>query len=105
MLGKVDLAAGILELAMNETSMQSLQEKIGLSSRSIATQVKMLSSKKLVDTLDAGKTVRITKRGIQFLDLYKSIRARYLPIAERMGDAEPRSTGEKSGDRSAQSSR
>jgi predicted transcriptional regulator len=74
MLGKVDLAAVLLELVMNETSVQSLHERSGLSSRSIATQIKMLKTKKLVDTLNAGRTVKITERGIQFLDLYKTSR-------------------------------
>jgi hypothetical protein len=79
-MGKVDLAAGILELALNETSVQSLQKKMDLTPKTLDDQVRMLKSKKLVDSLGSGKTIRTTKRGTQFLDLYKSIHARYLTI-------------------------
>jgi predicted transcriptional regulator len=79
-MGKVDLAAGILELALNETSVQSLQKKMDVTSKTLEEQLRMLESKKLVDSLKAGKTIRTTKRGTKFLELYKSIHARYLTV-------------------------
>jgi predicted transcriptional regulator len=80
MMGKVDLAAGILELAMDETSAQSLRKKMDIAPKTLEDQLQMLKSKKLVDSTNDGKAIRTTKRGTQFLELYRSIHARYLTI-------------------------
>jgi predicted transcriptional regulator len=80
MTGKVDLAAAILELALKETPFHAIQERMNLSPTTFGQHVRMLQSKALIDVSKADKKVRITKRGAQFLDLYKSIRARYLTI-------------------------
>jgi predicted transcriptional regulator len=81
MIGKVDLAAAILELAMNEISRQHVQERLGLSTKDADEQLKLLKSKDLIDISKTGKSLNITKRGTQFLDLYKSIHAKYLTVS------------------------
>jgi predicted transcriptional regulator len=81
MIGKVDLAAAILELAMNEISREHVQERLGLSTRDADEQLKLLKSKDLIDISKTGKSLNITKRGTQFLDLYKSIHAKYLTVS------------------------
>ena len=80
-MGKVDLAAGILELALDEASVQSLQKAIDLTPKALEDQLRMLKSKKLIEDFNAGKTIRATKRGTQFLELYKSIHAKYLTVS------------------------
>ena len=79
-MGKVDLAAGILELATDEVSVQSMQKKIDVTPKALDDQLRVLKSKKLIEDFNAGKTIRATKRGTQFLELYKSIRAKYLTV-------------------------
>jgi CTP-dependent riboflavin kinase len=80
MMGKVDLAASILEFALIEISLRSLQEKLHLSSKVLDGELKMLKEKDLVDISPDGRIVSATKRGTQFLDLYKSIHAKYLSV-------------------------
>ncbi|MGI0037100.1 MAG: winged helix-turn-helix domain-containing protein [Nitrososphaera sp.] len=80
MSGKVDLAAAILELALKETPLQSIQERTNLSPTDFRQHLQMLESKALVDVSKADRKLKITKRGAQFLDLYRSIRARYLSV-------------------------
>ena len=79
MTGKVDLTAAILELAVKESPMQSIQERLSISSADFSKHLQKLESKALISVSKPDK-VKITKRGIQFLDLYNSIRARYLSI-------------------------
>ena len=80
MMGKVDNAAAILELAMNQTALKVLQEKCNLSRGELEEHLKMLVSKDLIIIAPGDKKVMVTKRGVQFLDLYKSMRSRYLTV-------------------------
>ncbi|HKU48818.1 MAG TPA: winged helix-turn-helix domain-containing protein [Nitrososphaera sp.] len=80
MMGKVDTAASILELALKETSSDLLQAKTNLSPKLLGEQLRMLKVKDLLEISGSGEKVKITKRGMQFLDLYRSIHARYLRI-------------------------
>lgn len=79
MLGKVDLAAAILELATEASSLDSLRERLNVSAGDLDDNLQLLSSKSLV-TLDGEGGIAITKKGEQFLALYKSISARYLSV-------------------------
>lgn len=79
MTGKVDLTAALLELALTEIPAQSIQERLGLSPTDFGKHLLMLESKALISVSKPSK-VKITKRGMQFLDLYNSISARYLSI-------------------------
>ena len=79
MTGKVDLTAAILELALKGIPSQSIQEKMNISPTDFGKHLRMLESKALINVSKPGR-VKITKRGIRFLDLYNSIHARYLSI-------------------------
>jgi hypothetical protein len=87
MLGKVDTAASILELTADGASKQYLKNRMDLSAGELEDCLTMLGSKNLVRILkakgvkeDAVATIKITKRGIQFLDLYHSITTKYLTL-------------------------
>lgn len=80
-MGKVDIAAAILQLSVKETSQKALEEKTGISSKNLAEHLKTLQSKKLVSISKADGKVRMTKRGSQFLDLYNSIHSKYLTVS------------------------
>lgn len=80
MVGKVDLAASILQLVSKETSPDLLLEKLHLSSKILDEQIRMLKSRDLITVSKGGKSVSITKRGRRFLDLYDSIHSRYLTV-------------------------
>lgn len=86
MLGKVDTAASILELTTEGASKQYLKNRTDLSGDELEDYLTMLESKDLIRILKAkgGKevaaTIKITKRGIQFLNLYGSITAKYLTL-------------------------
>jgi hypothetical protein len=86
MLGKVDTAALILELTADGASKQYLKNRMDLSARELEDHLSMLGSKNLVRILkakggeNAAVTIKITRRGIQFLNLYRSITAKYLTI-------------------------
>lgn len=82
MTGKVDVTAAILELALKETPLQFIQERTNLSPTDFRQHLHMLKSKALIE-VSMKKKVKITKRGTQFLDLYKSVKARYLTIQTR----------------------
>ncbi|GEM_PF-2340904 len=86
MLGKVDTAALILELTVDGASKQYLKNRMDFSARELEDYLSMLGSKNLVRILKAKGgdsavvTIKITRRGIQFLNLYRSITAKYLTI-------------------------
>ena len=80
MMGKVDVAAMILDLASSEILAQDLKAKVDISSKSFGEQLRTLESRKLVRISGGERKVRITKRGSQFLDLYNSIHTRYLTV-------------------------
>ena len=79
MMGKVDTAALILELASEEISPEILQDKMELASKTLDEHLKMLESKGLLDVSD--KSVITTRRGAKFLELYKSIHQKYLTVS------------------------
>jgi predicted transcriptional regulator len=79
MTGKVDLTAAFLELALTESPTQSIQERLNISSADFSKHLQILESKALISVSPPDK-VKITKRGMQFLELYNSIRARYLSL-------------------------
>jgi predicted transcriptional regulator len=90
MLGKVDAAAAILEVCNKEASRRELENKTIVPARQLDEYLTMLVSKKLITTIRSGidkkdseAIIRITKRGIQFLDLYKSMNIRYLTVSAR----------------------
>ena len=80
--GKVDLVAAILQTSISGSSKQGLQVKLKVTSRVLDEYIKMLLSKDLIRILQDKKTksesVKTTQRGEQFLELYDSIKARYL---------------------------
>jgi predicted transcriptional regulator len=78
-MGKIDIAAIILELALEGTSAKSIQDKTGLPRSVLDEHLKMLVSRGLIG-VSTTKNVKITKRGSKFLDMYNSIRTRYLKI-------------------------
>lgn len=87
MLGKVDTAALILELTADGASKQYLKNRMDLSAGELEDYLTMLGSRNLVrilkakgDKEDAVATIKITRRGIQFLNLYRSITAKYLAM-------------------------
>jgi predicted transcriptional regulator len=86
MLGKVDTAASILELTAEGASKQYLMNRTDLSGDELQGYLTMLESKDLIRILkakggkEAAATIKITKRGIQFLNLYGSITAKYLTL-------------------------
>jgi hypothetical protein len=79
MTGKVDLTAAFLELALTDTPLQSIQERMSISPADFRKHLRMLESKALISVSEQDR-VKISKRGLQFLDLYNSIRTRYLSI-------------------------
>ncbi|HEY7733199.1 MAG TPA: winged helix-turn-helix domain-containing protein [Nitrososphaera sp.] len=89
MLGKVDTAASILELTTEGASRQYLKNRTDLSGDELENYLTMLESKDLIRILKSGigkeatATIKITKRGIQFLNLYGSITAKYLTLPAR----------------------
>jgi predicted transcriptional regulator len=78
MMGKVDTAASILELAQVETLPEILQDKLEIPHRVLQEHLKMLESKGLIDVSKAN--IVTTKRGTKFLELYKSIHQKYLTV-------------------------
>lgn len=78
MMGKVDIAAAILQLSVKEASLKVLEERTGISAKNLAAHLKTLESKNLITLSKADGKAKITKRGVQFLDLYNSIHSKYL---------------------------
>ena len=79
-MGKVDVAAMILDVASKEILARDLEAKVNISSKSFTEQLKTLESRKLIRISPSERKVKITKRGIQFLELYNSIHTRYLTV-------------------------
>lgn len=80
-MGKVDIAAAILEFVIEESSSKDLEKKMILSSKVFNEQLKLLESKDLIRFTKADKSlVKITRRGEQFLNLYGTIHAKYLTV-------------------------
>ena len=80
-MGKVDVAAMILDVASEEILARDLEAKVNISSKSFTEQLKTLESRKLIRISPTERKVKITKRGAQFLQLYNSIHTRYLTVA------------------------
>lgn len=78
-MGKVDLAATILGLASDGSSLKTVEERSGLSHREFEENLKALISKDLI--ISDEKSISITKRGVQFLNLYNSIHSKYLKVS------------------------
>jgi len=78
--GKIDLVAAILESSINGSSKQALQDKLDITSNLLGEYLQMLSSRTLVKILKDRKSesVNTTERGERFLELYDSIKTRYL---------------------------
>ena len=80
--GKVDLVAAILESSIDGSSKQSLQDKLDITSILLDEYLQMLSSKNLVriwkDKDRKSESIKTTERGERFLELYDSIKSRYL---------------------------
>ena len=81
MMGKVDIAARILEFASKEPSLKLLEAKMDLSNKVLDDNLKLLTSKDLIGISKTDKKVSITKRGTKFLELYNSIHAKYLTVS------------------------
>jgi predicted transcriptional regulator len=79
MMGKVDLAARILGLASDGRSLKTVEERSGLSHKELEDNLKVLISKDLI--MSDEKKISITKRGVQFLNLYNSIHSKYLKVS------------------------
>jgi predicted transcriptional regulator len=79
MMGKVDTAALILELASEKISSEILQDKTELAPKTLDEHLKMLESKGLLGVSD--KSVIITERGTKFLELYRSIHQKYMTVS------------------------
>lgn len=88
MLGKVDVAAAILEFTIKGESKQDLETKLNMSADALEEYLVLLKSKDLVSIQSSDKKhlgaamVRITKRGIQFLNLYSSMNMKYLTVSK-----------------------
>ena len=86
-MGKVDIAAAILEFTLNGLSLQDLQARMNVSRGALEENLTLLKSKDLVSFQKGSKKdpitiVRITKRGIRFLSMYNSISVKYLTVAK-----------------------
>jgi len=87
-LGKVDIAAAILEFTLNGLSLQDLQARMNVSRGALEENLALLKSKDLITFQNKGSKkdpitiVRITKRGIRFLSMYNSISVKYLTVAK-----------------------
>jgi predicted transcriptional regulator len=77
-MGKVDIAATILEFGLKGISAKSLGEKTALDTKELERHLKVLESKGLAAI--AEDKIVTTKRGIQFLDLYSSMHSKYLSV-------------------------
>jgi len=82
LVGKIDLAAAILESSIKGSSKQALQNKLDITSNLLDEYLQMLSSKNLVriwkDKERKSEGIKTTERGERFLELYDSIKTRYL---------------------------
>ena len=80
--GKVDEVAAILESSTNGSSKQALQDKLKITSSLLDEYLQMLLSKDLIrilrDKNRKSESIKTTERGERFLELYDSIKARYL---------------------------
>ena len=80
--GKVDMVAAILESSTNGSSKQALENKLEITSRLLDEYLQMLLSKDLIrilrDKNRKSESVKTTERGERFLELYDSIKERYL---------------------------
>jgi len=79
---KVDLVAAILDFSIQGASKRALQSQVKISSSMLDRYIQTLLSKDLVSILEdkSGKnqSIKTTERGEKFLQLYDSIRSRYL---------------------------
>ncbi|MCI0565469.1 MAG: hypothetical protein MN733_43950 [Nitrososphaera sp.] len=83
MLGKVDIAAAILEFGKSGASLNELQRVMSLSASLLKQHLDLLRSKDLITVKNdqkVGTFVKTTKRGIQFLNLYNSMSVKYLKV-------------------------
>ncbi len=86
-MGKVDIAAAILEFALKGLSLQDLQARMSVSRGTLEENLTLLKSKDLISFQKGSKKepttiVRTTKRGIQFLNMYNSMSVKYLTISK-----------------------
>lgn len=80
--GKVDYAAAILDFSIDGSSRRALVDKTGITSVLLEEYLDLLVSKDLVrlvhDKNGKHESIKTTDRGVRFLELYQSIKARYL---------------------------
>jgi DNA-binding MarR family transcriptional regulator len=81
-MGKVDDAAAILELSTDDRSLGELARKLKTSRDELNTILTLLESKQLIRLRRKANDIRvdITERGIKFLDLYNSLKSKFLKI-------------------------
>ena len=81
-MGKVDDAAALLELSIDDISPGELARKLKTSTDELNKIIKLLESKQLIRLLRKNKDilVNITDRGLKFLDLYNSLSSKFLRI-------------------------
>lgn len=88
--GKVDAVATILRLsrAENGLSKKELQIKLDLPANLLNEYLAAMVSKNLVEYVhakrkrkNADETIRVTDRGIKFLELYDAVKIKYFTIA------------------------
>lgn len=86
--GKVDTVALILRLsrADNGVSKKKLQDESNLTVELLNDHLSTMVSKNLIEYVNAKSKrkedviIRITERGVKFLDLYDAIKIKYLTI-------------------------
>lgn len=81
-MGKVDDAAAILELSIDDRSLVDLARKLKASNDELNKTITLLESKELIRLRRKNNDTRvdITERGLKFLDLYNSLRSKFLKI-------------------------
>lgn len=81
-MGKVDDAAAILELSIDDRSLVDLARKLKASNDELNKTITLLESKELIRLRRKNNDTRvdITERGLKFLDLYNSLGSKFLKI-------------------------
>lgn len=81
-MGKVDDAAALLELSMKVASLRELARKLDIAHEQLEETITLLESKELIRLRHKNKDtgVHITDRGLKFLDLYNSLRSKFLMV-------------------------
>ena len=81
-MGKVDDAASILELSIDDRSLVDLARRLKTSHDELNKTIALLESKELIRLRRKNNDTRvdITERGLKFLDLYNSLSSKFLKL-------------------------